>query len=213
MYNLILGGNMKRMILIALLLTAWGAAQCLSAPISARVGVKFGINPGTYSPDDGLDDLKGTGVHFGLGMGTDVLNLISLDMGAQFRTTAYSREEALGTRSYSYDNLYFPIFLSVKAGMLPLISPYVGAGLGINVQFNGIQRFESGSIAVETPIEGSSTNAFFILGLGAEIRLLKLRISPEFTANINTQADDPVTEDRTETNIDYHISVGIFYSP
>ncbi|MBE0433079.1 hypothetical protein IBX73_06385 [candidate division WOR-3 bacterium] len=54
---------MKRTILVALLLTAWCTAQCLSAPVSTRAGVKLGINPGTYDPDDGLEALKGTGVH------------------------------------------------------------------------------------------------------------------------------------------------------
>lgn len=204
---------MKKMLLVTLLLTVWCSAQCLSAPISTRVGVKFGINPGTLSPADGLEDFKGTGVHFGLGMGTDVLNLIALDMGAQFRTTAYSREEALGTHTFSYNNLYFPIFLSLKAGMLPLISPYIGAGIGINVQYNGINRLESNGITVETSIEGAKTNAFLILGLGVEIKLLKLRVMPEFTANINAQADDETTVDRTEQNVDYHISVGIYYAP
>lgn len=204
------------MILVALLLTAWCTAQCLSAPISTRVGVKFGFNPGTYNHDDGLDEFKGTGVHFGIGMGTDILNLISLDMGAQFRTTVYSRPEELlveYTHTYSYNNLYFPIFLSIKAGMLPLVSPYVGAGLGINVRYNGVEKVETNGVTVETPIEGSNTNAFLILGLGAEIRLLKLRISPEFTANFNAQADDPATEGRTEENVDYHLTLGIFYAP
>jgi hypothetical protein len=203
---------MKKALLVILLLVVWGSAQCLSAPISTRVGVKFGINPGTYKPDGG-DEFKGTGVHFGLGMGTDILNLIALDMGAQFRTTAYSREELLGTHTFSFNNLYFPVFLSLKAGMLPLISPYVGAGIGINVQFNGINRLESDGIAVETPIQGASTNAFLIIGLGAEIKLIKLRIMPEFTANINGQADDPETQDLTEKNVDYHISVGFYYAP
>ncbi|UCD18977.1 MAG: outer membrane beta-barrel protein [candidate division WOR-3 bacterium] len=206
---------MKKLIFVLVLLTAWCAAQCLSAPISTRVGVKFGINPGTYSLDDGLDEFKGTGVHFGIGMGTDILNLISLDMGAQFRTTIYSRSEEFlveYTHSYSYNNLYFPIFLSIKAGMLPLVSPYVGVGLGINVQYNGIEKEETNGVTIETPIEGANTNAFFILGLGAEIKLLKLRISPEFTANINAQADNEATE-ATEENIDYHISLGLYYAP
>ncbi len=204
---------MKKVLFLLFTIVMLSYAQCLSAPISTRVGVKFGFNPGRHDFfDDGLEEFKGTGIHFGIGMGTDILNLISLDMGAQFRTTRYSREGALGTRTFSYDNLYFPIFLSVKAGMLPLISPYVGAGLGINVQFNGINRFESGAIAVETPIEGSSTNVFAILGIGAEIKLLKLRISPEFTANINAQADNEATEE-TEENIDYHISLGLYYAP
>ncbi|KPK62419.1 hypothetical protein AMJ83_11015 [candidate division WOR_3 bacterium SM23_42] len=204
---------MKKIVLLLLAITIAGYAQCLSAPINTRVGLKVGFNPGTYDPDDGLDELKGTGMHFGLGMGTDFLNLISLDMGAQFRTTKYSRAEPLGRRTYSYNNLYFPIFLSLKAGMLPMISPYIGIGLGINVQFDGKQKWEPNGIAIETQIEGSNTNAFLILGIGAEIKLIKLRISPEFTANINSQADDPDTPDRNEKITDYHLSVGLYYAP
>jgi hypothetical protein len=188
-------------------------AQCLSAPVNTRVGLKLGINHGTYDLADGMNELKGTGMHFGFGMGTDFLNLISLDMGAQFRKTKYSREQPLGQLTYSYNNLYFPIFLSLKAGMLPAISPYLGAGIGINVQFDGTQTWEPNGFAIETPIEGTNTNAFIILGLGAELKLVKFRVCPEFTANINTGADDPATEDRTEKNRDYHFSVGLFYAP
>ena len=204
---------MKKIIILLLAIVIAGYAQCLSAPINTRVGLKIGFNPGTFNPDDGLDELKGTGMHFGLGMGTDILNLVSLDMGAQFRTTKYSRLEPTGRLTYSYNNLYFPIFLSLKAGMLPMISPYIGIGLGINVQFDGKRKWEPNGIAIETPIEGSNTNTFLILGIGAEIKLLKLRVSPEFTANINSQADDPDTQNRTEKNTDYHLSVGFYYAP
>ena len=186
-------------------------AQCLSAPISTRVGVKFGFNPGTYNPGDGSDQLSGTGMHFGFGMGTEILNFISFDMGAQFRTTKYSREEPIYL-AYSYDNLYFPFFLSLKAPILPLISPYIGAGVGINVQYNGTERFELLGSIIERQIEGARTNAFLILGLGAQITLLKFRIMPEFTANINAQADEEGTE-VTEENVDYHFSVGFYYAP
>jgi hypothetical protein len=196
-----------------LFVTTWCFAQCFSGPISTRVGIKLGINPGTYDPDDNFDALKGTGVHFGFGMGTDFLNLVALDMNAQFRTTNYSRDETLGRITYSYHNLYFPVMVSLKGGMLPLVSPYLGIGIGINVQFDGKQRLENNGLAVEVPIEGTNTNAFFILGLGAEIKLLKFRVSPEFTANINSGADDPETQERTEKNIDYHFSVGLYYAP
>ena len=182
-------------------------AQCLSGPISTRVGIKAGFNPGTYEPDDALGNMKGTGMHFGLGMGTDIFNLIALDMGAQFRTTKYSREEPLGRITHSYNNLYFPIFLSIKAGMLPLISPYLGAGLGINVQFEGKRKWEPNGVTVETELAGA-TNAYFILGLGAEIKLVKFRICPEFTANIK-----PTSDDQVDKYSDFHLSVGLFYAP
>jgi hypothetical protein len=198
---------LKKIILSIFLLAMVCFAQCLSGPVSTRVGVKAGFNRGTYDPGDDLGEMKGTGMHFGLGMGTDILNLISLDMGAQFRTTNYSREEPLGRVTRSYNNLYFPIFLSIKAGMLPLISPYLGAGIGVNVQFEGTRKWEPNGIAVETPIEGA-TNAYFILGLGAEIKLIKFRICPEFTANIK-----PTSEDQVDKYTDCHFSVGFFYTP
>ena len=198
---------MKKITLTILLLVMVCYAQCLSGPLSTRVGIKAGFNPGTYEPDDTLGNMKGTGVHFGLGMGTDLFNLIALDMGAQFRTTTYSREEALGRVTHSYNNLYFPIFLSIKAGMWPLISPYLGAGIGINVQFEGKRRWEPNGVAVETDLAGA-TNAYFILGLGAEIKFIKLRVCPEFTANIK-----PNSEDQDDKYTDLHFSVGLFYAP
>lgn len=191
-----------------LILVAVCFAQCLSAPINARVGIKCGINPGTYDPNDNFSALTGTGFHFGLGMGTDIINLISLDMGAQFRTTRYSRQETLARRTYLYNNLYFPVMLSLKAGMLPLIAPYLGVGVGVNVQYDGRQQLESNGVVIETPVEGSNTTARFIIGLGVEFKLLKFRISPEFTANIK-----PTSDDQPEKYNDYHLSVGLFYTP
>ncbi len=207
MYNKSLGGNLKKTILTIILLSAVCFAQCFSGPIGTRVGIKGGINPGTYNPNDNLGQMTGTGVHIGLGMGTDIFSLISLDMAAQFRTTRYSRQEALARRTYLYNNLYFPVMLSLKAGMLPLISPYLGAGIGINVQFDGKQQLESNNVVLETPI-GGATHAFFIIGLGVEFKLIKFRISPEFTVNIK-----PTSDDQPEKYTDYHLSVGLYYTP
>ena len=139
----------------------------------------------------GGDGFSGTGMHFGIGQGTDILNLFSLDMLVMYRTTTYSRTEALDViHSYSYNNLYFPIILSLKAGMLPLISPYLSVGIGFNIQLAGTERFEGGGLALENDISNLNTHAYAILGLGIEIKLIKLRIMPEFTANINGSLDD-----------------------
>jgi hypothetical protein len=190
------------------------SAQCLGSPISTRAGVKFGVNPGTYERGDGGDVFSGTGMHFGIGMGTTILNLIGLDMTPMYRTTTYSRESpTFYSHSYSYKNLYFPIFLSVKAGMIPLISPYAGLGIGFNIQLAGVERVETDGVAIETEIEGTTTHAYIILGLGAEIKLIKWSIIPEFTANINGSMDDEATEDIREGNVDYHVSVGFYFAP
>ncbi|UCC12342.1 MAG: hypothetical protein JSW02_02060 [candidate division WOR-3 bacterium] len=205
---------MKKISIVMLALVISLSAQCLGSPINTRAGIKFGVNPGTLEEGDGGDVFSGTGMHFGIGQGTDILNLLSLDMLVMYRATTYSRVEALDiTHSYSYKNLYFPIVLSLKAGMLPLISPYISAGIGFNIQLSGIERFEGNGLAIENDIAGLGTHAYAILGLGVEVKLIKLRIVPEFTANINGSLDDDATEDIREGNVDYHISVGVYYAP
>ncbi len=54
---------------------------------------------------------------------------------------------------------------------------------------------------------GQLARTFDFLGLGAELKLLKLRIVPEFMANMEAR------EDTTEKRGDYHISVGVYYAP
>lgn len=205
---------MKKILIVILAFVVPLSAQCLGSPISTRAGIKFGVNPGTYELGDGGEVFSGTGVHFGIGQGTDILNLLSLDMLVMYRTTTYSRVEALDiTHRRSYKNLYFPIVLSLKAGMLPLISPYVSAGIGFNIELAGVERFEGDGLAIENDIAGLGTHAYAILGIGVEVKLIKLRIVPEFTANINGSADDEATEDVQEGNVDYHVSVGFYFAP
>ena len=200
---------MKKIALLIVFLAVYSYGQCLGSPISTRVGVKLGLNICTYDPGGNANTFSGTGMHFGLGMGTDIINLVGIDMTPQYRSTKYSRDEALGRHTYSYGNIYFPVFLSLKAGMLPLISPYIGFGIGFNIRLSDTERFEfNNGTAIDTPIEGSETTAKLIIGGGAELKLIKFRISPEFTANI--QARDENSEEQT---IDYHISLGFYYAP
>ncbi|MGB3479617.1 MAG: outer membrane beta-barrel protein [bacterium] len=200
---------MKKILMIIILLTVSVYGQCLSGPISTRVGIKLGLNICTYDPGGGANTFSGTGMHFGFGMGTDIINLVAIDMIPQYRSTKYTRDEVLGRHTYSYNNLYFPIFLSLKAGMIPLVSPYIGFGIGFNIRLSGTDRFEfNNGTAIDTPIQGSETTAKLIVGGGAELKFIKFRISPEFTANI--QARDENSEEQT---IDYHVSLGLYYAP
>lgn len=199
---------MKKLLVVLVLLSVYAYGQCMT-PISTRVGVKFGLNPGTYDPGGGATSFSGLGMHVGFGMGTDIFNLIAIDMTPQYRSTSYSRDELLGTRTYSFSNLYFPIFLALKGGMIPLISPYIGFGIGINVPASGREKFTfgDGSSSWENEL-GTGTTAFLIVGGGAEIKLAKFRISPEFTANLQ-----PTEEENVANYTDYHISLGFYYSP
>jgi hypothetical protein len=187
--------------------------------ISTRTGVKLGIIACNYdphydsdNPDNGGDVFKGTGMHVGLSMGTDLFRLLGLDLTPQYRSIEYSRSETAYDTTYLYHNIYFPVFLSLKAGMLPRIAPYIGLGIGFNITVGGHIRYTyPNGTAVENPIEGSSTQGVIILGGGVEVKFSKLRLVPEFTANISGSGDEthpPITRDSN-----YHISFGCFYVP
>jgi len=196
---------------LLLIAVAGVSSQCLTNPLSMRLGLEPGISVCTYDADDGGNIYTGGGMHIGIGMGSDFFRLIAFDMRLQFKTTSFGRGEALGRRIRSYKNLMYPVFLALKAGMLPRVSPYIGLGIGFNIRFAGVERFEfSGGGAIENDIGGSTAQGFMILGLGAEIKLNKWRIAPRFTANISGSGDETHPPQTEEKN--YDISVGFYYS-
>jgi len=173
-----------------------------------RAGSRAGLTLSTYDRGDNNGTFTGTGGMAGLGMGADFFELLSLDMPWFYRSIVQTRAETAGKNIYKYDNLYFPFILSLKGGMIPVVSPYLSFGLGINLQLAGLHRYEYNSgLILEDDLGGGNATAFTILGLGAEVKLMKLRIVPEFMANI--QAND----DTTKKAADYHISVGVYYAP
>ncbi|MBA7482877.1 hypothetical protein ES707_18376 [subsurface metagenome] len=209
---------LKKLIIILCLLSVYAYGQCcFSGPISTRVGIKTGVNYCVFDPGDDLGTLDGFGIHFGLGMGTDILNFLAIDMAPQIRSTSYSRTiDILGiplTTTYSFTNLYLPVLLSLKAGMVPFMSPYFGIGMAGNFQLNGTIRIESGGPVIGDDIDDLDNDLFFIAALGVEIKLIKFKISPEVSLNYNLTADDPDTPEQTEQNSDIHLSVGFYYAP
>lgn len=201
---------LSMLVVISAILMLYSTAQ--AQVISTRTGVKLGIIACNYDPDDGNDVYRGTGMHAGVGMGTDIFRLLGLDFNPQYRSLKYVRTETAGERTYLYHNIYFPVFLSLKAGMLPRIAPYVGLGIGFNIIVGGHERFTyPNGTTIENPLEGTSTQGVIILGGGLEIKFSKLRLVPEFTANISGSGDEAHPPQTIESN--YHISLGCFYAP
>jgi len=180
--------------------------------LSMRTGVKLGMIACNYDHDDNGEVSTGTGMHFGLGMGTDLFRIVGLDLTPQYRTTKYSRSVSWGRKTYFYNNIYFPVFLSLRGSFIPFVSPYIGLGIGINIIVGGHERDEypNGTV-IETPLSGSSTQGVAIVGGGLEFKLSKLRLIPEFTANITGSGDEANPPQPTESN--YHISLGVYYAP
>lgn len=205
---------MKRTgIAVLVLMTVLNAySGLLTKPVGMRIGAKTGLTFCNY--DNNIDDAVGTftgaGMHLGFGMGADFFSLVSLDLEPTFGTTSFARDELLGRRTYSYNNFMFPILLSLKGGMIPVVSPYIGLGIAVTVRFAGEEKFDFPNGSGTTTDLNGSTLAFVLFRLGAEIKLKKWRIAPEFTLNA-TGSGDKNNPPRTEEK-NYSISIGVYYS-
>lgn len=209
---------MQKIIVLLCAITLFAFGQCMTGPLSGRIGIKGGFNYCTFDPEPVDDNYNGMGFHIGVGMGVDILSVLSLDMTPTYRSTVFGTDiGSNATLTYSYSNLYLPVQVSIKAG-LPVISPYLGLGAAGNFQMNGSWRFESGSLSLEGDINDEDLeNDFFLIGaIGAQIKLVKVSVIPELSINYNLSSDlvvetDPVVK-YEGTNIDIHLSVGFYMS-
>ena len=176
------------------------------------MGAKLGLTACSYDPGDGTAKYGGTGMNIGLGMGSDFFGLLGFDMTPQFRTTVYSRDEVYGRRTLFHNNIMFPLTLSLRAGMIPVVSPYVGLGIGFVIQFAGIDRreFSSGG-AVEYQLDDTGLLAFLVFPMGVDVKLGKWRLGPSVTFNISGSGDEANPPETTKMDID--ISIGAYFSP
>jgi hypothetical protein len=142
-------------------------------------------------------------------MGIEIVNTIGLQMAPMFKTTSFNRTILNIETGANYRNLYLPFILQLKAGMVPVVSPYFGIGLAGNFQVDGEAYIGS----IKSNIDDLESDLCVLLSLGTDIKLIKLKLTPEFTFNYNLTADDPDTPNQTEANYDFHLSVGIFYTP
>ncbi len=199
---------MKKIIFLLFALTIILTGQCLT-PFKAYIGPLIGPNYSNFDPKDNAGTLSGTGFQIGLGMGVELFNTLGIQMSPMFKTTSFNRTILNVPTGANFNNLYFPVSLQLKAGALPLVSPYFGLGLAGNFQMDGTLYVGE----LESSVDELENDLYFSLSLGTDIKLTKLKITPEFAFNYNLTADDPDTQNRTETNYELNFSVGIFFTP
>jgi len=208
---------MKKIICLLMLAALAGYAQCLPS-VKGAIGIKPGVNITTYNPDDGEGNLTGAGGNIGFSLGLDVGN-IGIEMAPSFRTTNYSRTDQtlIGDVTWSghYQNFYLPVHLQLKAGDIPLVSPFLGLGFALDFQNNGYWAVTSGGSTFKTdvPSDQLETDFFLSLTLGADLKQAHFKLTPELTFDYNLTADDADTDTRTETNYDITLSVGLYFVP
>jgi hypothetical protein len=208
---------MKKIICLLTLAALAGFAQSPTT-ITGAIGIKPGLNMTTYNPDDGEDNLSGVGLNIGFGLGLDVGN-IGVALAPSFRTTNYSRTTAtiLGdyTLSGHFQNFYLPMHVLLKANDIGTTAPFLGLGFALDFQNDGYWAVTSGSTTIKTdvPSDELQDDFFLSLALGADIKQNHFKISPEFAFDYNLTADDGDTENRTESNYDFTISVGLYFVP
>lgn len=204
---------MKQLIAAIFILSSLSPGQCLNP--RAAIGIKPGFNFTTYNPDDGGENLSGIGFNIGLGL---VINAgpLGLEIAPSFRTTSYSRTDETWntTISWHYNNLYLPVRGKLIAN-LPLLAPYLGLGAAFDFQSSGYFEIEAGGTSVRTDIQENDleNDVFGSVILGADIKMLRMKIAPELTFDYNLTADDEDTANRTESNYDITFTLGLYYCP
>lgn len=199
---------MKKIIFLLFALTIMLTGQCLT-PFKSYIGPLVGINYSNFDPNDNAGTLSGSGFQIGLGMGVELFNTLGIQMSPMFKTTSFNRTILNVPTGANFNNLYFPVSLQLKAGVLPLVSPYFGLGLAGNFQMDGTLYVGE----LESSVDELENDIYFSLSLGTDIKFIKLKITPEFAFNYNLTADDPDTQNQTETNYELNFSLGIFFTP
>ncbi len=178
-------------------------------PVSGYFGLQTGFNYSTLDPDDNAGALTGTGFQIGLGMGIDFNQVIGIRFAPVFKTTSFNRTIINIETRANYNNMFLPVLFQLKAGMVPVVSPYLSAGLAGNFQLSGTAYIGS----LKSSIDNLENDLVFSLALGTDIKLTKLWLTPEFAFNLNLTADDSDTQNRTESSYDFSFCVGIYYAP
>ncbi|MEO0129707.1 MAG: outer membrane beta-barrel protein [candidate division WOR-3 bacterium] len=198
---------MKKLLILTLLPIVCIFAQN-ELPVKTFFGLQTGINHSNFDPDDGAGNYSGLGFQIGLGMGIEFSPVFGIQMTPTYKKTAFDRTVLNIEMGADYNNFYLPIVFQLKAGMLP-VAPYLGLGFAGNFQLGGTAYIGS----IKNSIDDLENDFLFLFSFGTDIKLTKAKITPEFTFNYNLTADDPDTQNRSESNYDFHFSLGIFYTP
>jgi len=184
--------------------------QCLASPVSARVGVKAGLNH-CVRKANGFQSHTGKGFHAGIDIGFDLFPCFAIDITPQIKSSHYKSPMWPGT-DYEYMNVYIPTVVSLKLLSAPSLSPYLGIGGAVNFQLSGKMINRDDGNNGEQKIEALENDVYFVAVCGIEAKLARLRISPELSFNYNLTPDYPGSEELSISHYDVHFSVGLCYS-
>jgi hypothetical protein len=208
---------MKKTTIILLCLAAIGFSQYRNSPIAVRVGGKIGMNYGIFDFDDNNENYDGIGFHAGFGLGLDIANIAAFDITPSFRSTRYANSyDVFGTEytaAVSFSNMYIPLTFALKPRISPGAAPYFAFGTAFNIQVDGTASLEGGGTTIKDEIDDLENDIYLIFAMGVDLKQNNLVIAPEFSFNYNTSADDEDTQNRTESNYDFHFSLGFYYTP
>jgi hypothetical protein len=200
---------MKRIMLVlitAASILVWG--QEIS-PVKSYAGLKIGFNYGTLDPGNSGNNLSGTGFQAGFAFGMDLAKVLGFEFAPAFRTSEYATTVLNVPVGARYTNLWLPVNILFKAGMIPVVTPYFGLSIAGNFQLDG-----TGYIGeAESDISDLENDAYIGLVLGTDIKASKVKIVPEFSFNFNLTADNKDTPNVTESVYDIHVQVGLYYAP
>jgi hypothetical protein len=179
------------------------------ATVRPYAGLKVGINYGTFVPGNNTDNWSGAGFQVGFAFGMDMAKVLGFEFAPAFRTSEYATTVLNTPVGARFTNIWLPVNIAFKAGMMPVISPYCGISIAGNFQLDGTSYIG----ALENDVSDLENDAYIGFIFGADLKMSKAKIVPEFSFNFNLTADSKDTPNVTESVYDIHMQVGIYYAP
>ncbi|MCK4233109.1 PorT family protein [candidate division WOR-3 bacterium] len=204
---------MKGILAVMFLLLSCGLVFGQGVSIGANLGGSY--NMWNYDVE-GWDTYSGIGFGGGLVFNVDFMPMLGVELGVLYSMYNYSTTVEIGginiDQSISMNNLVIPMLLKYKMQM-PAVSPYFVLGPSIIRNLSGTIETSNGtSISTDIPDELLETDFCIQVGAGADISMTPVMgISPYARFQYNLTADDPDSENNSESMSDILFGVNLMY--
>ena len=205
---------MKALIAVAVLVLSFGLVFGQGFSIGANVGGSYNT---ANSGIEGDEAISGLGFGGGLAADLDFMPMLGAEIDIQYAMYKYSSSYEFGTDTYdvtsTMNNIVVPVLLKYKMAM-PTVSPYFVLGPSLIYGLTGSVSMSGAGVDTTMDIESEDLETDFGIQVGAGANLgmmAPMTISPYVRFQYNLTADDPDTEDNSESAYDILFGVNFMY--
>ena len=197
---------MKGLLAVMFLLISFGLVFGQGVSIGANLG-------GSYNSmnDDveGIDTWSGLGFGGGFTFDINIMPMMGAEIDVMYSMYKYSNTTNNVDYTTTINNLVVPVLFKYKM-VMPIVSPYFVLGPSLIYGMSG--TYESDGTSNDIDSEELETDFGIQVGAGADIGMTPvIGISPYARFQYNLTADDPDSEENSESMYDILFGVNLMY--